>query len=322
MTKDADDDTTSPSAGALPALKTIIFLPGATPGLAVDGVQRSEGWVGQCPAPEADDLCSRRLAVSLPDDWPALPPPADGEPLPAYIAHTVDGHPSVLAIMKLGEPVGLKAPIQNSVRPKEMTTQKWELKFAPDRRFHWIDNHPRQTVLFHFSEYLRQRLLVELFDRLRAGTWCLNGHKADDLDYASHPVPPGRFGHPDMVLHHGPGGDWFRPMQRHGWPVPAASLPSVGGLTLHPHPAADAAPLNRTGAQGHPSSMTNLVAPELTRRAAAGETLSTMKAEAAALSKWLANEHPRQPQAKPRAIENALRGTLRTAVNAAKERGI
>ena len=51
--------------------------------------------------------------------------------------------------------------------------------------------------------------------------------------------------------------------------------------------------ITRTGAQGHPSSMADLVAPELAkRRAAAGETLSTMKGEAAALSKWLASEHP------------------------------
>jgi hypothetical protein len=236
MTKVAVDDTTPASAGALPAFKTIIFLPGAAPGLAVDGVPRSEGWVGQCPADEADDLCGRRLAICLSDDFPSLRPPTDGEPLPAYIARAVDRHQSVLAIMRLGEPVGLKAPIGKSLRPAEMTIHRWEREFPADHRFPW--DHYRQTVLFHFSKYLRRRLLVELFDRIRAGTWCLNGHIADDVEYASHPVPAGRFGHPDMVLHYGPQGDWLRPMQRPGWPVPVASLPSFGGLTLHPRPAA------------------------------------------------------------------------------------
>jgi hypothetical protein len=322
MTQVAHDDTTPLSAGALPVLKTIIFLPGATPGLAEDGVPRSEGWVGQCTAAEANDLCSRRLAISLSDDWPALPPPTDGEPFPTFIERTVDGHPSVLAIMTLGEPVGLKAPIQKSVRPEEMTIQRWKLDFPPKYRYPWIDSGARQPVLFHFSKYLRQRLLVELFDRLRADLWSARAHRADDVDYTSQPIPLALFGHPDMVLHYGPRGDWFRPMQRPGWPVPAESLPSFGGLTLHPHPAAAAAPLNRTGAVGRPTSVANLVAPELERRAAARETLSTMKDEAEALSKWLATEHPKQPQITPKAIENSLRPEPRAAVSTARKRGI
>ena len=102
-----------------------------------------------------------------------------------------------------------------------------------------------------------------------------------------------------------------------GAPAPIQTS-QVAAPAANQGPNADPA-FTRTGAQGHPSSMANLVAPELARRAAAGETLSTMKDETVALSKWLANE---QPQAKPRAIENALRDTLRTVVNAAKERGI
>jgi hypothetical protein len=82
------------------------------------------------------------------------------------------------------------------------------------------------------------------------------------------------------------------------------------------------APLSRTGAAGRPSSLANLVAPELMRRALAGETLATIKDEAQALSTWLAENHPKQPQIKPKAIENSLRAQLWAAVRSAQNRGI
>jgi hypothetical protein len=239
MNEAGDDNITPHPEGARQAFKTILFLPGATPAMVVNGIPQSEGWVGQCPAAEADELCRRRLAIDLPDDWPDLPPPAAyGEPLPAYVERAVDGHKSVLAILRLGEPLGLTISSQAMVRPGERTVQQWGLEFPPDHRFYWIDNHHHGTVLFHFCQYLRHRLLVQLFDHLRANTWSVRAHRADDVDYTSRPVSHGLFGHPDMTLHYRPGGDWFRPIQRHGWPVPAVSLPSFSVLTLLPQPAA------------------------------------------------------------------------------------
>ncbi len=85
---------------------------------------------------------------------------------------------------------------------------------------------------------------------------------------------------------------------------------------------ANSAALNRTGAAGRPSSISNLVRPELIRRAAAGETLSTVTAETQALSDWLAKNHPNQPQVTAKALENSLRAELRKAVDAAGKRGI
>jgi hypothetical protein len=92
MNKVVDDAITPPPGDASLPFKTILFLPGATPGLLVMGVPRCEVYVGQCPAAEADNLCQRRLAISLPNDWPALPPPIDGEPFPTYVVRAVDGH--------------------------------------------------------------------------------------------------------------------------------------------------------------------------------------------------------------------------------------
>lgn len=80
--------------------------------------------------------------------------------------------------------------------------------------------------------------------------------------------------------------------------------------------------ITRSGAQGRPSSVSNLVRPELARRAAAGETLRTVKAEAEALSQWLATTHAHQPQVSGPAIENSLRRELRAAVGPIRERDI
>jgi hypothetical protein len=101
--------------------------------------------------------------------------------------------------------------------------------------------------------------------------------------------------------------------------APAAhEAPEVPELTA----AATGAPITRSGAQGRPSSIDNLVRPELERRKAAGETLPTIKAEAEALSKWLANNHSGHPQVRPRPLENSLRSELRAAVSAKEERHI
>jgi hypothetical protein len=86
--------------------------------------------------------------------------------------------------------------------------------------------------------------------------------------------------------------------------------------------AATDAPITRSGAQGRPTSIDNLVRPELERRKAAGETLPAMGAEAEALSKWLANNHPGHPQIRPGSLENSLRSELRAAVSAREERHI
>lgn len=234
MNEAGDDGITPPADGAPPAFKTILFLPGAIPGLVVAGVQRSEGWVGQCPVAEADDLCRRRLAVSFPCNWPALPPPAaDGEPLPNYIERAVFGHPTVVALMRLGASIELKAPIISPVRPGERTVQWWLREYPPGRRYHWQNDHSRQTVLFNYYKYLAWRLKVQLFDQLGGGAWAVFGLSVADADYTLQPVPHGLWRHPDMVLNYHPGGNWFRPQQRLGWPAPAGGLPAYSGLILH-----------------------------------------------------------------------------------------
>jgi hypothetical protein len=230
---EAGDDDTPPKNGAPLAFKTILFLPGAMPDMVVDGTPRSEGWVGQCKAGEADDLCRRQLAVGFPDDWPALPPPAaDGEPLPNYIERAVCEHPTVIALMQLGASVGLKPAIISPVRPGERTIQWWLLEYSPERRYRLIAHYSRQTLLFNYRKYLFWRLMVQLFDQLRSGEWIVFGLLATDADYALQPVPQERWHHPDMVLNYHPRGDWFRPDQRIGWPIPAMGLTAYGGLIL------------------------------------------------------------------------------------------
>jgi hypothetical protein len=62
-----------------------------------------------------------------------------------------------------------------------------------------------------------------------------------------------------------------------------------------------------TGAAGRPTSR-GLTENEFTRRVVAGEWLPTLAGEAAALSRWLAANHPDAPSMKISAISNAVRG--------------
>jgi hypothetical protein len=140
--------------------------------------------------------------------------------------------------MWLGEPVGLKLPIDRRVRPGQATSEKWALDYPPDRRFHWIDDHARCTVLFYFCKYLRQRLFVQLFDHVRVGTWSIHARRVDDANYTLQSVPRGLFAHPDMLLNYAPRGDWFRPEQRAGWPPPATDQRGFEGLILRHGPSA------------------------------------------------------------------------------------
>jgi hypothetical protein len=107
--------------------------------------------------------------------------------------------------------------------------------------------------------------------------------------------------------------DWFVRSRLRGWKREAAEVGKA---------AAPGAPISRSGAQGRPTSVANLVRPELDRRTAAGETLPTAKAEAKALSQWLATAHPHQPQARGPSLENSLRSELRAAVSAISKRDI
>lgn len=62
----------------------------------------------------------------------------------------------------------------------------------------------------------------------------------------------------------------------------------------------------RSGAPGKPTSM-HLVVAELERRAVSGEMLDSIVAESRALSAWLATNHAKKPQAKPKAVETGIR---------------
>jgi hypothetical protein len=61
----------------------------------------------------------------------------------------------------------------------------------------------------------------------------------------------------------------------------------------------------RTGAQGRPSSV-HLVLPEMRARAERGELLPSLSAEAAHLSKWLGEAHPKAAPMTVKAIRNNL----------------
>jgi hypothetical protein len=239
MGEAGDDDTTVQATGSPEAVRTILFLPGATPAVVVAGAQRSEGWVGECPATEADDLERRRLAVVFPDDWPALSPPAvDGEPLPIYIERAVFGHGTVIALMRPGASVKLKLPIISSIRPGELTVDWWIREYPSDRRFFWIDDHPRHTILFYFLNYLIWRLLVQLFDELRTGAWVMHGVRKGDLEPPLQPIPLGAWRNADMLLDLQVGSFGFDPQRVKQ--APTGLLPSFSNLVLYPSTAAPA----------------------------------------------------------------------------------
>jgi hypothetical protein len=68
----------------------------------------------------------------------------------------------------------------------------------------------------------------------------------------------------------------------------------------------------RTGLQGRPT-IKHLIEHEFERRAAAGETLPTLFAEARALRDWVIKEHPKAPLPTAKTITNNLRAAYRRA---------
>lgn len=62
-----------------------------------------------------------------------------------------------------------------------------------------------------------------------------------------------------------------------------------------------------SGAAGRPTSIPNLIIPELRRRSADNTLELTLAAEARALSAWLAKEYPNEPQVLPRSCEIGIR---------------
>ena len=238
MTKVEDDATTPPLGDASPDLTVIVVT------------RRGEGWVAQHPAVEADELRRHHLAVILAHNWFQLSPPADdGEPLPSYLERRVAGHPTVVALMELAPPGAVKIVPLGPMIPKRVTIERWLENYPRDHRFYWEDDHHPWMVLSHYRKYLVDRLMVELFAQLLAGAWVLHGMLATAGDYALQPVPAGLLRCPDMMLNPLPGGDWFRPYQRHGLPAPPASLPTFDGLILRPRSAST--PLGHTSTSAH-----------------------------------------------------------------------
>jgi hypothetical protein len=66
----------------------------------------------------------------------------------------------------------------------------------------------------------------------------------------------------------------------------------------------------RTGAPGRPSSM-HLILAELERRADLGNLEASLASQAKELEGWLQQTHPKHPQARQTAIENAIRAKFR-----------
>ncbi|PTM50415.1 hypothetical protein C8P69_1141 [Phreatobacter oligotrophus] len=62
-----------------------------------------------------------------------------------------------------------------------------------------------------------------------------------------------------------------------------------------------------SGGPGRPTSIPNLIIPELLRRSAENQLEQTLAAEARVLSAWLAKEYPAEPQVKPRPCEIGIR---------------
>jgi hypothetical protein len=261
MSEADDDPITRNPEGAPRTLRTILLLPDSVDGLVVTDVRRTAGWVGECSAREADALCSQCLAVTLPDDWPALPPPAaDGEPLPDYIERAVFGYPAVVALTRMGTAIGVEGsmpmPMPSPLRPGERTMKWWRLEYPPGHRPLLLEEkHYRTTTWYHYHRYLISRLMVQLFDQLRDGAWVVFGRQAGGTDYALQPVAPRLWRHPDMLLNYRARGDWLRPDQRNGWPPPAADLPAFGDLILHGPPTSTPKESAETMLQVHgPSS--------------------------------------------------------------------
>lgn len=63
----------------------------------------------------------------------------------------------------------------------------------------------------------------------------------------------------------------------------------------------------RSGVPGRPTSA-HLVLAEMKRRSSQGSLETSLAAESRFLSNWLARHHADMPQAKPKAVQEAIRG--------------
>jgi hypothetical protein len=113
------------------------------------------------------------------------------------------------------------------------TLEQWE-KTWPYKDFHSSYGRTRREAVPYHRDRLFWRLVVELFDRLRAGDLAAEGHRSDVPGYPRQSVPPGLWRNPNMVLlPHAPGGGLLRPEPRQGGQSPPG-LPWYCELTLWP----------------------------------------------------------------------------------------
>jgi hypothetical protein len=139
--------------------------------------------------------------LTFPDGWYRLPPPVPGEPMATYRDRTIFGHPLVRDILIRGDTIrgGLKLPSLDGVSPALWTFEWWE-KTYPHREFH-LETEGRRDALDYYLRFVVRRLMVELFDRLRAGDLAATGHHPDDPYDPLQVVPASLWRwHRDMVL--------------------------------------------------------------------------------------------------------------------------
>lgn len=173
-----------------------------------------------------------RETLSFTDDWPRLAAPApEGESVAAYRDRVIVGDPFVQTVLTWGATIRnrLKFPSLDGMRPADRTVEWWR-KTWPYKEFYSSYGETRREALAYHLSRIVWRLVVELFDRLRAGDLVAEGRRIDVANGQA-AVSADLYGNPDMVLR--PSFGAFRRERRPGQPAPG-SLPSFIELTLWP----------------------------------------------------------------------------------------
>ena len=205
--------------------------------------------------------------IAIPGDWPTLrAPSADGEPLEAYVKRAILSH-ALVASLAAGLRLSPNRPPSRTTswapadsaaawRPWAMSKIRYERRLRAQVRQLAGDPggfpapQPQPTTndaLRHHLARAEARLLAQLFDHLKSGTWQATAVSWDGFERL--PVPAGWWSKPCMRLDLARG--ILRPASdrelRRGDPRPLATAPTFHELHLHGLAAAAVASVRTEG---------------------------------------------------------------------------
>lgn len=203
--------------------------------------------------------------IDFPSDWLRLPLPVRSESIATWWNIAIVGNPMVRKILARGATIGLKVPSLDEMHPADLTLSWWERKW-PFKEFQWVfEGESRAAALTYYLGWVFWRLVVEFFDRLRAGDILTGGRRIDVAEGGPfNSACSGLWSNPDMVMRLSVG--TFHSKQRLGHPVPGRELPSFIDFVVCP-PAVPKLEVSNT-----PAPEPTPAAPDLTCTSASDPT--------------------------------------------------